>query len=270
MTTRNIVSLSGGKDSVAMWLWAIREGLDPIAVYIDTGWEWDGHHEHLDALERRVAKIHRIAPAMSFEDQVDKHKTFPSMVRRWCTESLKLAPFRLWLDDYRDKSRCDVRVLLGIRHDESRARQRAVEREWSDYYDCEVWRPILAWSVADVVGEHTKSGVPMHPLYHLGAERVGCWPCVMSGKNEIRLVADVDPARIDRIRAMESHIGATMFTRDRRAEKSRCGDEGPSVVPAPIDEVVAWAHTDRGGHQYLLIRPDMGCARWGICEKPPA
>lgn len=267
---RNIVSLSGGKDSVALWLWARRTGLDPVAVYADTGWEWDGHSAHLDELERLVGPIHRIAPVESFDDVVRRKKTFPSRVRKWCTEELKLKPFRGWLDSFRDSAGVDVRVLVGVRREESAKRAdpaRTPEREWSDFYDCEVWRPILEWTVEDVIREHAAAGVPMHPLYFEGADQVGCFPCVNASKAELAMVARLSPDRIDRIRTLESELDCTMFTRDRRAEKARSG--GASVEPIGIDEVVAWARTERGGRQLALLQPRSGCARWGICEARP-
>ena len=44
------------------------------------------------------------------------------------------------------------------------------------------------------------------------------------------------------------------------------GDHGPT----PIDTVVEWSRTIRGGRQFPLIReaPDTGCFRWGLCEPP--
>lgn len=267
-----IVSLSGGKDSVAMWLWARRTGLDPVAVYLDTGWEWDGHANHLDMLEARIGPLIRIAPPATFEELTRKKSSFPSRVRKWCTEELKLKPFRAWLDRYVERSGDEVTVLLGIRREESASRAdpaRTPEREWSDFYDCEVWRPILDWTVADVIAEHRRHEIPMHPLYHHGAERVGCFPCVNASKAELAIVARLAPERIDRIRRLEAELGATMFTRDRRSEKKRTGDDGPSVVPVGIDEVIEWANTARGGKQLELVRPPTGCARWGVCEHPP-
>lgn len=267
--TTNIVSVSGGKDSVALWLWAKRTGLNPVAVYLDTGWEWNGHAAHLDMLEARIGPIHRVA-GETFGEAVVRKKSFPSRMRKWCTEELKLKPFRRWLDAFRDEAGDDVQVLLGIRADESAARSKSVEREFSDFYDCDVWRPILHWTVDDVIAEHRRAAIPMHPLYHYGAERVGCFPCVHAPKSELAMVARIEPSRIDEIRALESRMGATMFTRDRRAERRRQGDDGPSIVPIGIDEVVAWAQTDRGGTQLQLIRPQTGCARWGVCEAPPS
>lgn len=265
---RVVASVSGGKDSVALWLYLLRLGLEVIAVYIDTGWEWDGHHGHLDLLEARIGKIHRIAPPGGFAAATLRKGTFPSRVRKWCTEELKLKPFRAWLDKYRDESGEDVVVALGIRRDESASRSSAVEWEFADFYDADVWRPILDWTVADVAAEHHRAVIPLHPLYHHGAERVGCFPCVNASKAELEIVGRLAPERVERIRALEAEMGATMFTRDRRTEKARAGDDGPSVVPVGIDEVMAWARTARGGEQFQLLRPPSGCARWGVCEAP--
>lgn len=271
--TRHVVSLSGGKDSVALWLWARRTGLDPIAVYLDTGWEWDGHEAHLDNLERLIGPFIRLRPVETFEQITRRKKSFPSRVRKWCTEELKLKPFRAWLDAYRDSTSEDVTVLLGIRREESAKRAdplKTPEREWSDFYDCAVWRPILDWTVEQVIAEHRAANVPMHPLYHEGAERVGCFPCVNASKAELAIVGRLAPERIARIRELEKEMNATMFTRDRRTEKRKNGDDGPSVVPVGIDEVIRWANTDRGGRQLTLVRPQTGCARWGVCEAPPS
>jgi 3'-phosphoadenosine 5'-phosphosulfate sulfotransferase (PAPS reductase)/FAD synthetase len=265
---RSICKVSGGKDSVAMWLWAIRTGLDPIAVYDDTRFEWEGHYAVLDALEVSIGPIIRIHSDKTFLEWCRHKGGFPSRVRKWCTEELKLKPCKLWLDHYRETTGEDVQLLLGIRHDESKRRADALEREWSDFYDCEVYRPILDWTVQDVIAEHHRAGVPMHPLYHEGAERVGCFPCVNAGKQELAMVARIQPSRIDEIREMEAEVGQTMFTRDRRAEKRKLGDDGPSVVPIGIDEVIAWAKTARGGRSLALFQPATGCARWGTCEAP--
>lgn len=290
---RNIVAVSGGKDSVALWLWARRTGLDPVAVYTDTHWEWDEadrlgqtHYTHLAMLEARLGKIHRVDDGESFADTVRRKRSFPSRVRKWCTEEKKLNPFRAWLDRFRDETGDDVRVLVGIRREESAKRadpEQTPEREWSGFYDCEVWRPILDWTVEEVILEHRAVGIPMHPLYHHGAERVGCFPCVNASKAELRVVGELGPKRIDEIRALEAEMGATMFTEDVRTEKKRIAraleaqgltkeeaweKAGPSVRPIGIDAVMVWAKTERGGQQLALVKPRTGCARWGVCERP--
>lgn len=270
-----IASVSGGKDSVAVWAWALRQGLKPVAVYLDTQFEWSGHYAHLDAVQTKLGPLHRTAHPEGLLAMARRKGTFPSRVRKWCTEELKIKLFAAWLDAYRERTGEDVVVMLGIRHDESASRASAVEWEWSYLYDCEVWRPILDWTVEDVIGEHHRADVPMHPLYFHGAERVGCWPCVNAGKAELALVAKLSPERIAEIRDAERAIGQTMFTRDRRTEKRKAlaagatpEQAGPSVVPIGIDEVIAWAQTARGGRQLQLHQPATGCARWGVCEHP--
>jgi 3'-phosphoadenosine 5'-phosphosulfate sulfotransferase (PAPS reductase)/FAD synthetase len=139
-----------------------------------------------------------------------------------------------------------------------------------------VWRPILDWTVEQVIQEHRRAAIPMHPLYHQGAERVGCWPCIHAGKAELEILGRIDPERVARVRQLEATTGGTMFTRDRRTEKKKllaagasAEEAGPSVVPIGIDEVIAWARTERGGKQIALVRTPSGCARWGVCERLP-
>ncbi len=267
-TKRHIVSMSGGKDSVATWLWARRSGLDPIAVYLDTGWEHPTHYPYLAQLEATIGPIIRVGPDKGFE-ALARDRGFPGRVRRWCTEELKLFPFARWLAGYREHTDDDVCVLLGIRREESTSRATAREHEWSDLYDCSVWRPILDWTVSDVMAELHRAGVPVHPLYLMGAERVGCYPCVNAGKRELRMLTE---ERIAQIEAMERDIGFTMFSRDRRTAKraaiKRGEDGGASVEPISIRDVVTWSRTERGGKRIALVQAPTGCARWGVCDPP--
>ncbi len=56
--TINVISVSGGKDSLAQWLLAIENGVNHIAVFADTGHEHPQTLEYLDYLESRLGKIH--------------------------------------------------------------------------------------------------------------------------------------------------------------------------------------------------------------------
>jgi 3'-phosphoadenosine 5'-phosphosulfate sulfotransferase (PAPS reductase)/FAD synthetase len=269
-----VLSVSGGKDSTAMWSWAKRTGLTPRrAVCCDTGWEgmFPGYdwRTYIDELSVSIGEPVKVVRAKTqFKERVLKHATFPGRVnrRRWCTPELKLEPFREELDRIRDETGEDVTVVLGIRAEESAARAKMPEREWSDFYDCEVWRPIIGWTLEQVMAEHHANRLPINPLYKMGAERVGCWPCIKASKAEIRLVSDLDPGRIEEIRALEEETGNRMFC----LERSRAGrkNEPRELIPKSIDEVVRWAHTKRGGLHLAVIQDLSGCARWGLCEAP--
>lgn len=98
---KNVVSLSGGKDSTALLLMMLEKNI-PVhsAIFFDTGWEFPQMHDHLDLLEKLVdVPIVRLKPQKSFDDLMFKHPVkrrstgevyrvgygWPSATRRWCT-----------------------------------------------------------------------------------------------------------------------------------------------------------------------------------------
>ena len=265
----HVVSVSGGKDSTALWLSALRTGISPILpLFCDTLWEADLTYDYLNLLESRLGPLRRVV-SEGFEARTLRTGTFPSRVRKWCSPELKVAMCAKVLNEIRAETGEEVEVLVGFRRDESPKRADALEREWSPEYDCEVYRPILDWTLADVIAEHHLADIPLNPLYLMGAERVGCWPCIHAPKTELRLVADTDPARIERIAALEHAIGQTMFA----VEQSRKGlpkDTPRKVIPLQIHDAVTWARTKRGGQEFAAVAEPSGCARWGICERVPS
>lgn len=56
----NVISVSGGKDSLAQWLLAIKSGAEHIPAFADTGHEHPQTMEYLDYLEKRLGKILRV------------------------------------------------------------------------------------------------------------------------------------------------------------------------------------------------------------------
>ena len=174
---------------------------------------------------------------------------------------------------------------VGISADESESRAAMSEIEADDSRDLTVWRPLLRWSVEDVLAAHHRAGVPIHPHYLRGHSRVGCWPCIYASKEEIALWAEHDPDRVREVAALEleaeaerarrnaempgrySHEVASFF----QARESTKGKDGERVyLPVHVDKVVEWARTGRGGKQMPLLReqPAGGCFRWGMCEPP--
>lgn len=266
-----IVSMSGGKDSTAAAL-ALREaGLSFRMVFADTGWEAPETYAHLDYLREKLGPIDVVGEPGGMVAKIRARAGFPARLQRWCTPELKVYPLRAYHDALGD----DTVSALGIRADESEARGKLVECQDDERWGGWVWRPILRWSVADVLEIHARHGVRLNPLYHRGHDRVGCYPCVYAGKDEIRLIADTAPERIDEIRALEEESTAERARRNE-AEPGRYAHptatffqaREANVGPMPIDRVVAWSRTARGGKQLPLLAepPPGGCFRWGLCE----
>lgn len=271
---RVVASISGGKDSAAMSLYLREQGIDHDRVFMDTGWEHPATYDYLRGeLTRVIGPIVEIRNDLLMVDLLRKKGMFPSRRRRFCTQELKVFPMQRYLRARQDAGD-DTINAVGIRRAESEARSKMPEWEWSDGFDCETWRPIVAWSEQDVIDIHRRHGLRPNPLYLKGASRVGCWPCIYARKSEIKLIADIDPRRIDDIRAIEGEL-------TERAGAQRAWFQGPLTVedengvrradPWPIDRVVEWSRTLRGGRVEdrqveLFAARDEGCMRWGLCD----
>jgi 3'-phosphoadenosine 5'-phosphosulfate sulfotransferase (PAPS reductase)/FAD synthetase len=269
-----LASVSGGKDSLAMCLWLREQGLEFDTVFMDTGWEHPDTYTYLrDVLDPLIGPIHWIE-SEGMVALVRRKAMFPSRVRRFCTQELKVYPVSRWISERYEG--CVINAV-GIRAGESKARAKLTEWE-----DCPpigaaaVWRPLIGWSEQDVIDIILRHGVPPNPLYLRGATRVGCFPCIYARKSEVRLMADLWPERIDEIRELEAEI--TVAADARAAAKDETNEHpralfqwrgpGGGMAMMPIDQVVDWSRTTRGGRQYDLLGPDEdeGCMRWGLCE----
>ena len=159
----------------------------------------------------------------------------------------------------------DIVNAVGIRAQESARRSKYPEWEYSSSFKVDVWRPILRWTEDDVIAMHQRHDIRPNPLYLLGSDRVGCWPCIFASKKSLRILASEHPERIQEIRELEEEINQQRKSRDPQARfVSWFSHNGQ---PVPIDVVVEWAHTDKSGRE-LFVSGDResGCMRWGLCE----
>lgn len=77
----NIISVSGGKDSLAQCLYAVENGVEHKRVFADTGHEHPQTMEYLDYLERSLGKIHRVKA--DFTRQIEGKRKF--IAEKWPT-----------------------------------------------------------------------------------------------------------------------------------------------------------------------------------------
>ena len=299
-----VLSVSGGKDSTATGLHLIERGIEFEAIHMDTGWEHPATEAYVrETLPRVLGREVRILSApldlapevLPIAEDLEArflggkpsafirrslHKAmFPSRQRRYCTQELKVYPSRAYFRTLSSDVVEPVNVQ-GIRWEESARRAKMVDWEEFDG-DCAYWRPILDWTERDVIDIHHRHGVAPNPLYLRGARRVGCWPCIMSAKAEIRLLAEIDPARVNLVDALEQAVAALAVTGQPRTlfqnprPTRTIGEDGTvhrSGECVPFREVVAWSLTARGGTEPDPFAPDPadeGCARWGLCEPVP-
>lgn len=248
------IGVSGGKDSGALLIWMVNESGIPHeqlrATFCDTGNEIDETYNQVRLLSERVFPVEWLKPELDFYELARKKKRFPSTKARFCTQDLKMKPTKAYIDtligDY------DVIGVSGVRADESFERSKLPE--WGDpmesYFGIKEWRPLLNWTIVEVVAIHKKYGIPMNELYGKGAKRVGCFPCIMSRKAEIRNIAENWPERIDFLRSQEWPDGMSFhsfFARNKvpltHRTKEITTSKGEKMMVATIDDVVAWTKT---------------------------
>jgi 3'-phosphoadenosine 5'-phosphosulfate sulfotransferase (PAPS reductase)/FAD synthetase len=297
----HLLSLSGGKDSVAAALYLREQGIEHERIFMDTGWEHPQLYAHLDYLEEVLGPIHRVAARLpdlpaeimpeieeiealvgrspsAFVRWVVYKGMFPSRIRRFCTRSLKVDPFLKFVKELD----ADIVNVVGVRAAESRARSKLPERELMPGQEhIEVWRPLIRWSEEDVIDIHQRHNITPCALYLRGARRVGCWPCIQSNKAEVQQVGE-DPQRMEAIRRLEAL--ATKTAAARKAAKGEPAGNPPGFFQdrrptpegkypcVPIDSAVEWANTQRGGRQMMIDASwgrEAGCVRWGMCETLP-
>lgn len=257
----NIISVSGGKDSTALYCIAVEEfGMDFIPVFADTG------HEH-PVTVNYVKNMHVMAggppvvvvkrdfgPLLEkkgkkstgegMADLIAWKGRAPSTKAQFCTEELKLWPIKFYLAKHYPKDKYDWAMFTGVRRGESKRRSTRECIAWNTFFDCMEYLPLCYESEEFVFDYLESKGVPPNPLYALGFGRVGCFPCIHANKGELSKLPDW---AWDRLYFYENLIGRTWF--------------GPNTVPGKpkgyinsIDEVREWSKTSWGGKQYDVFK----------------
>ncbi len=263
-----VANVSGGKDSTAMILHLMELNLNFEAVFCDTGWEHEQTYEYLDYLEKFVLKqpIKRLRNEKYFktdtrggyEELVLNKIFFPSNVIRTCTLELKVAPQLEYMDEVRAKYKKKPISAVGIRKEESQARSKLGPFEEKD--ESTIWRPLIDWTVEDVIAIHKRFGVAPNPLYTRGFSRVGCFPCIFARKSEIKHAFQESPERFERIRQLETEV------KELAKEKGRKEAVYSFFKRGNVDNVLEWAL--KNDDQLELFEEEYlsGCLTWGLCD----
>lgn len=300
MESVNVISISGGKDSTAMWLLALERNTPNLKViFADVGHEHPETYKYIDYLEGELGPITRIKP--DFSKQIMRkreivqtkwrkegvsekiisqalevlHPTgnpfldlclwkgrFPSTMTRFCTIELKVKPMFDEVMAPLLEAGKHVVSWQGIRSQESKKRAKMSETEETpEGYT--IYRPIIDWDIYDVFKQHEKFGVEPNPLYKKGMGRVGCMPCINAGKEELFEISRRYPEEIERVARWEEIVSKA--SKQGSATFFTSDERGHG-----IRDVVEWSKTSYGGKQYDLLKlmedVPMCSSQYGLCE----
>lgn len=245
-------------------------------LYVDAVWREQGVPSSV--CDQAIAVLH--PTGIPFLDLCLWKGRFPSSRVRFCTQELKVRPIeeQVQVPALEAHGRCVV--VTGERADESapRARLPRLQRvRWRDPAGTMVrYRPLLTMTADDVIGAIRQFGDEPNPLYRLGMNRVGCMPCIMARKAELRVIAQRWPEEVARVEEWEALAAqaskrgaATFFGPDRTPEGAAMAERGATSDYPGVRQVMEWARTARGGRQYDLLNdmPPGECAsEYGLCE----
>ncbi len=262
----NHIGLSGGKDSTALWGWAINESGYPIesirGSFADTGNEYQEVYDQIAALnsygiKRGVAPIEILRPKRYFLELAKWKHRFPSSRARFCTEHLKMKPFQYWVE-LQQLYGFDVVGHSGVRAAESDERAKLPEWDTDPYTKIKIHRPLLAWSISQIWDAHRRYRLPINPLYLKGRKRVGCKLCCMSSKEDVRQTVLHRPETIAEYSIWEESFEnrnrfCGFFARNTVPEAQRTRKivtkDGIEMMVCDIHDVARWSQTLRGGVQ---------------------
>ncbi len=232
-----LISVSGGKDSHAM-LFTVAELADKqgverdklIAMYADTGMEWHNAGAHVEmickAAQVELVTVYPVRPMIqkiAFRISMIKQKkkgdfaAFPSPRCRYCTAAQKVEP----MDKYMRRFTGKLLKITGERWAESKARSNYAEfirvpRISTTSRSVYGWRPMLAFSEADIWAMVRDTGVPRHVCYEMGCGRLGCAGCIFSGDHELKIEMRENPHIFEALDRLEIESGYTMSMNGKR------------------------------------------------------
>lgn len=291
-----LVFYSGGKDSQAALIHSVKKyGLKNLeAVFCDTGHENPQTYQHIIDTTKHLGVKLVILKSKKYDSLFDlakKRGAFPSTRRRYCTEELKLKP----AIDYVLSHDESLIVVEGIRKDESESRSKMEPecmyfryyfepygydkkgepkyhsyrgrevKKWCKKFDASKLRPIFDWTAEQTLDYIKANGQQPNPLYFQGFSRVGCFPCVMATKAEIKLIIDNHPEQWKAIKDAEQDCGRTFFPPDyipKYAQFTR-SDKGDLISTAEDVEKYLKANDT----QFNLFEKPIGCMSvYNLCE----
>lgn len=214
----HVVSFSGGKDSTAMLLRMIEEGMRvDLILYCDTGLEFPEMVDHIAKVEKytgrkitvlksdkdymywatehkRIIRSEKI-PGVNKGDTVQGYG-WSSMFSRWCTKELKTNVIDRYLRDLRKDY--DLVEYIGIAADEP-------NRERDKNY------PLITWGMieADCLKYCYDRGFTWGGLYEIW-DRVSCWCCPLQGLDDLRKLRKYRPELWRKLKVMDSKMQNTL------------------------------------------------------------
>lgn len=213
MTKSQAVSLSGGKDSLAMTLMMLERGeqVDAI-VYVDVGWDFPEVQREIDRLEKRTGKplirlllkhsfMYWMTECVVLDKDTKKLKRigygWPSWNRRWCTREKVTAIDKYVLGAFGAETTQCIGFAAGEEH---RCESKAQKKKNVRY-------PLIEWGITEknALDYCLERGYRWDGLYEI-FDRLSCFCCPLQGVGDLRNLRQHRPQLYARLLEMDAQI----------------------------------------------------------------
>ncbi len=201
---KNVVSLSGGKDSTAMLLMMLEKNMPvDLIIFCDTGKEFSAVLSHIDKLEKYIdMPVIRLKSEKSYEYYLYQHKVkskykndigygwvFSNGINRWCTSRLKTDLINNYLKHF--YSDYNVLQYVGIAADE----EKRIKDKIYPLYDFGITEKEALKYCYD-------KGFDWEGLYEI-FDRVSCWCCPLQSLDNLRKLRKYFPELWEELKIMD-------------------------------------------------------------------
>ena len=206
-----VVSFSAGKDSLSCLLWALETDKPLRVIMTDTGneppdgWDYIRYVERALGVKVEIYQRQLNGHTRNFEYFVRHRKMWPLRGRCLVSSSTKRDDFKWYLKE--TNTPLDALIILGQRRSESKRRRQLPDFSTVIRSGRACYRPILDWSIDDVMNYAASKNIQVHPAYAKGRKRVGCIWCVNSSHDDLARDEELYPGRCAELRALRASIG---------------------------------------------------------------
>lgn len=171
---------------------------------------------------------------------------------RWCSAYLKIDVMAAAICNGERFFNAKTLVVTGERAEESpaRARYKTFEPHRTDLRDSsrkprhvDHWRPVHAWTEAQVWAAIQARGIVPHPAYRLGWGRLSCLSCIFGSPDQWATIQAVFPAHFERVAAKEDALGVTIQRKATVRELAAKGTVYPAALANPALVALAASET---------------------------
>lgn len=274
----HVVSLSGGRDSAAVGIWAAREHdagrLRPLRyIWADVGSGEDGMEPEapawLDLYERRILtprglrleRVTAVRPGYkdawaSVYERHNRRPVLPGPLFRTCTWRLKIEPIQKWRRHEVGKT-TPVVWLVGFRADESNEKRRVQTARFADDNGQDShWRPFveLGWGLAEVRRTLAEEGIPEPALYDY-TTRSGCVLCFYKPRADLAAAAARHPATFERMAQLEEAVIESARVAEKSPKRQAIERQfTDGIITAAQRDAAVAAMTGRGASPWVVTR----------------